>query len=142
MLFREAPMDFTLSMKRLVAFVNMKGIFYYSLDKMVKEKVIVGPPAGKIDSAGLTRDVTVLREIEEETGWRLVKDNLSYMITVFIRYPYHDFFHIYRALLKSRDGLRIQPKEHKSHRWIKPADALALELVKDFPACIRICYEV
>ncbi len=141
MLFREAPSDFNPAYETVSCFCENNGeILLLKRQTNKREPNKWGIPAGKIEPDE-TRDEALLREVWEETGWKLKAQDLHYSSGVYVRYPDHDFiFHMYRSAIQSRSGLILQPKEHQDFGWTSPEESLKMDLVTDFPECIRICY--
>ncbi|MFA6105135.1 MAG: NUDIX hydrolase [Patescibacteria group bacterium] len=101
-----------------------------------------GVPAGKIEENELP-DETVLRELKEETGILLGKNDLRYFKTLFVRYPTYDFkYHMYSVRLSVKQAVKIDEKSHVEHRWVTPAEALKLNLIQDEDSCIKMFYNL
>jgi len=101
-----------------------------------------GVPAGKRKD-GETLEGALRREVEEETGYTIQPSEREYFRGVYIRYPTYDFlYHMYRASLKKRPQIVINPNEHKSFRWVSPREALKENLIQDLDVCIKLFYKL
>ena len=79
-------------------------------------------PGGKIEP-GESREVALKREIQEELGVDIVIEDL--LCTTEYDYPsFHLTMHCYLCSVKSGD---IELREHKSARWLKPAELGSVE---------------
>lgn len=99
-----------------------------------------GTPAGKRD--GDEKLVTaMLRELREETGIELAETDLAYFDKVYVRYPKIDFvYHMFHAELIKCPLVKINPIEHKDHRFVLPQEAKLLPLIPGEQECIELFY--
>jgi 8-oxo-dGTP pyrophosphatase MutT (NUDIX family) len=103
-----------------------------------------GVPAGKIDP-GEGIEQALLREIREETGLSLSKQDLLYFRKVFVSHEeegYDIIYHMFHTRLPERKDVTIRPEEHKRFIWATPKDALRMHLVEDLGACIKLFYRI
>lgn len=101
-----------------------------------------GMPAGKV-SAGEDMLDALIREIEEETGVKTKHENYKYFEGYYVRYPDYDlFFHVYHLPIAEKPVIILEPNEHKDYKWIKPKDALNLNLIQDEDACIKYFFNI
>jgi 8-oxo-dGTP pyrophosphatase MutT (NUDIX family) len=101
-----------------------------------------GVPAGKVEA---DEEITVAmkRELKEETGVEVMKENLEYFTKLYVRHGGYDFvYHIFRTEFSSRPGIQLSEKEHTSFRWVFPTEALTLDLVDDMDYCIKLFYKI
>lgn len=99
-----------------------------------------GVPAGKIDR-GESELEAMIREVQEETGYRVAPDQLEYLARVYVKYPeYHFVYHMFWTQMKEKSGVVLSESEHKDYRWIPPNKALELDLVRDLDRCIKLYY--
>jgi len=103
-----------------------------------------GVPAGKIDP-GEGIEEALLREIREETGFSLRKEDISYFRKLFVSHEeggYDIIYHMFHTSLPERRDVIIKPEEHKRFVWVSPEDALRMHLVEDLGACIKLFYRI
>ena len=99
-----------------------------------------GVPAGKVES-GETTEQALVREIQEEIGLELARERVEFFDTVYVRYPDYDFvYHMFRAPFAQEPEIALNLTEHKDFRWASIPEALAMNLVQDEDACIRLLY--
>ena len=97
-----------------------------------------GIPGGKVDK-NETALQTIIRETTEETGFDISKQTIETLKTVYIEYDEknHFVYHAFRTQLQGNPGsVKINFNEHKGFTWVKPADALKMDLLQDEDACI------
>lgn len=100
-----------------------------------------GVPAGKMNG-GENPEYAVLREISEETGLELKDESISHFKELFVRYEDYDFvYHIFNTKVNKEPRVKINRKEHKAYKWVKPKDALKMDLIEDLDACIKLFYK-
>lgn len=99
-----------------------------------------GVPAGKI-AKGENALRAMVREIKEETGQRVPPTQLEYLIKVYVKYPkFHFVYYMFRLKLDKLPRVSLSTKEHKRYKWVTPAKALQLELVRELDRCIKMFY--
>ncbi|HEY4509626.1 MAG TPA: NUDIX hydrolase [Candidatus Paceibacterota bacterium] len=99
-----------------------------------------GVPAGKVEP-GESVEQALLREIQEEIGLELSRERVTYFDTVNVRYPEYDFvYHMFRAPFDREPEIALNLGEHKDFRWTSAPEALAMNLVQDEDACIKLLY--
>jgi 8-oxo-dGTP pyrophosphatase MutT (NUDIX family) len=98
--------------------------------------------AGKVKN-GEDLLAALVRETEEEIGLVVDKSQYTYFEGYFVRYPEYDYmYHVFHLRLAHRPSLKINKDEHKDYCWIKPVDALKLNLIQDEDVCIKWFYNV
>lgn len=94
-----------------------------------------GIPGGKA-KLGESHLQTILRELTEETRIELDSGEIDYLGHRYARIPNWDYVvHIYRAQLKEKPEIQINPKEHQAFLW-QPIDKfsdLPLDKFSDLP---------
>lgn len=100
-----------------------------------------GAPAGKINLGEAPAEAMV-RELMEETGMRASPAKLKFFRKVYVRYTDCDFvYHMFSANA-SNENVSIRYAEHKTYKWVRPIEALSMELVPDMDGCIRMFYGI
>jgi len=101
-----------------------------------------GVPAGKVERGEMLISAMV-REIEEETGYKTQRNDISYFDTVYVEHPEGQFvYHMFSLSLQRKPDIIINPQEHQAFVWISPLAALSLPLVADLDECIKRFYEI
>ena len=141
MIFQEKPEGFSPKFEVVSCFLEHDGkILLLHRQDHKPEGDTWGVPAGKVDSNEDIYEAT-LREIREETGVSLGKEQLTHGHKLFVRYPGYDFFyHIFHAALAERPVISISSNEHKTYTWVTPQEALGMNLIQDEDACINLFY--
>lgn len=98
--------------------------------------------AGKVDK-GEDLVGALIREVDEEIGVKVTKEQCQYFEGYYVRYPDFDFmYHVYHIPLSEKPLLNINLEEHTDHQWIAPKKALKLDLIEDEDSCIKWFYGV
>jgi 8-oxo-dGTP diphosphatase len=99
-----------------------------------------GTPGGKIVNE--TPKENIIREVKEETGIILNRKKLKHIAKTFVKYPRYSF--IYHLFSYNFDGLQkvILSDEHSEYKWLKPKDALKLNLILDEDWCIKKAFKL
>ncbi len=101
-----------------------------------------GIPGGKVNG-GETALQAGIREIREETGYDISKQEIENLGTVYIEYDetLHFLYHMFRVQLQDDPGaVKINFEEHKGFTWVTPADGLKMDLLQDEDPCFRLVY--
>ena len=101
-----------------------------------------GIPGGKVEK-NETPLQAVIRETKEETGIDISNQAIETLKTVYVEYneSNHFVYHAFRTQLQGDPGaVRINFDEHKGFTWVKPDDALKMDLLQDEDACIMKDY--
>lgn len=101
-----------------------------------------GIPGGKLNKGEPLIDA-ILREVYEETGFVLDKNLIHYIGKVYIKVPNFDFeYHMVQYLedIKNPGDVKINFNEHKGFTWVKPKDALKMDLITDEDTCFEIVF--
>ncbi len=101
-----------------------------------------GIPGGKLHSS---EDLinAVIREVYEETGYHLDQQKMHYIGKLYISVPNFDFeYHMidYLEPIQNPGDVKINFKEHKGFTWVKPQDALNMNLITDEDTCFSIVF--
>ncbi|MDP3795493.1 MAG: NUDIX hydrolase [bacterium] len=141
MIYRIVPASFNPLFEVVGCFLDADGeILLLRRNPEKSEGGKWGVPGGKIDS-GETRKEAMIRELQEETGYAIQEERLGYIDTLHVEHPRHQFvYHLFTAQLDSKPVIALNPHEHQQYLWVKPPEALMLDLVTDVDGCIAIVY--
>lgn len=102
-----------------------------------------GIPGGKVDKG---EDVLtgVIREVFEETGYRMNPADVKHVGEVFIRVPEKDFvYHMFELKkLNKKFEVKLNPAEHKGFTWVTLRDSLDYDLIQGEHECIERAYGI
>jgi 8-oxo-dGTP diphosphatase len=102
-----------------------------------------GQPAGKVDPSDVSIFDAMVRELGEETGVYVKKEDLIFYKTFFVSHPDRDFLYHYFILhLKEKPEIILSKKEHKDFSWVTPNNALQMPLIMDEDHCIKDYYGI
>jgi len=144
MTYRESPKDFKSKFDVTSCLLEYNGEILLLLRNDDKpEGNTWCLPGGKVDGTETTHE-SMIRELKEETGHSLSKENkLIYFGKFYVRYPTYDFiYHIFYLPVTEKPFIQINPKEHKDFNWHKPTEALKLSLIPDLDSCIKLFYKI
>ena len=143
MIFQEKPEGFSPKFEVVSCFVEHDGhILLLHRQDHKPEGDTWGVPAGKVDPDEDIYEAT-MREIREETGLHIQKEQVKHEYKLFVRYPEYDFYYnIFHVALSERAVISISPNEHKTYEWVTPNDALTMNLIRDEDACIKLFYSL
>ena len=89
-----------------------------------------GQPAGKVDLSDIDIFDAMVRELSEETGLKINKENLLFYKTFFVSHTDRDFLYHYFILhLTRKPEILLSIKEHKDFSWKTPSEALKMSLI-------------
>lgn len=101
-----------------------------------------GAPAGKIDKWETSRGA-MTREIKEETGLIIDAEKVEYLGKVYVTYETVSFvYHTFSSKLSSEVKVKTKDDEHDAYLWIRPEEALELDLVQDMAECIKMYFKL
>lgn len=99
-----------------------------------------GVPGGKAEK-GERPLQTVLRELKEETQVELPSGEVVYHGHRYARVPGWDYIvHIYRAQMKERPIVQIDPKEHSAYEWVSLYAFKLMPLIKGQDEVFDVVY--
>jgi len=99
-------------------------------------------PSGKIENNEAPKKA-VIREIKEETGIKINPKQLKSYGKLFVHYPNYDFiYYLFYIKLENLPEIKIESKEYKNFIWIKPEEALKMNLIEDEDFCIKQIFKI
>lgn len=101
-----------------------------------------GIPGGKLNKEESLIEA-IVREVFEETGYKLDLGKMHYIGKVYIKVPNFDFeYHMvdYQQPIDNPGDVKINFKEHKGFTWVTPKDALKMDLITDEDTCFEIVF--
>lgn len=82
----------------------------------------------------------MLREVFEETGLDISAANPTFFHTMYCEQAHHSVvYHLYHCKLEKLPHIEIS-HEHTALQWIKPEEALKLNLMEDEDTCIKMVF--
>ena len=99
-----------------------------------------GLPAGKLEKEE-SPEQAVIREVNEETGLIIEKNELVYREVLFVNHEGKEFlFHTFQTKFDEEPIVKINPLEHKQHGWFTVQQALTLDYIHDLDGCLQRHY--
>jgi 8-oxo-dGTP diphosphatase len=101
-------------------------------------------PGGKLHESEPIIDA-IIREVFEETGYKLDKEKVHHIGKLYIKVPNFDFeYHMVKYLepIQNPGDVKINFKEHKGFTWVTPKDALKMALMTDEDTCFEIVFGI
>lgn len=144
MLFLEKPEDFASRGDVVGCFIRV-GDRFLLLHRSKEEEAAHtwGLPAGKVEIGEALVDAAC-REIAEETGLTPSAEQLTELLSTFMRNNGRDFmFHMFEWKLEEEPAITLQLNEHQAYRWLTTEEALAMDtLIHDLKEHIRLVEEL
>ncbi|MEI7961663.1 MAG: NUDIX hydrolase [archaeon] len=143
MMLLKQPVDFNSKFDIVSCFLENKGkfILLHRVDHK-SEGNTWGAPAGKVEAGEDLLSATV-RELFEETGVQVRKEDLFYWGKTYVRYPKYDFvYHMYSAKMPADAKIVLNKKEHKDFAWVTPSEALKMQLMMDEDMSVKLFYKI
>ncbi len=99
-------------------------------------------PAGKVhDNESVNEALS--REVEEELGIKINPENFEYSRKFYVKYPeYHYIYHVLTLKIDKMPEIKLNLEENKGFTWLKPEEALKLNLIEDEDTVLKVCYGV
>lgn len=143
MVFLERPADFIHSIRVSGCYVNVGSRFL--LLRRHPEKIEGNTwcaPGGKCDS-GETQIAAAVRELREETGIAFGESDLVQRFHLYIRLSYNNFeYVVFSVTLPECPEILLSKTEHTEARWVTLVEALAMPLMEDEDACVKLLYGI
>lgn len=144
MIYNNKPNDFTPDIEVVACMVECDGEFvllHRQDDKIHGNRW--GQPAGKVDCSDKSNLDAMVRELREETGIEIKKEDLTFHKTFYVSHPDRDFLYHYFILhLKEKAEIVLSIKEHKGFSWVTLDNALKMPLILDEDYCIKDYYGI
>ena len=87
-----------------------------------------GVPAGKLEERESV-NCAMVREIQEEIGWHVDKNDLTYLGPTYVtKKEVHFIFHMFYYFLEERKNV-VLSHEHLEHQWVTPKEAREMDLI-------------
>ncbi len=137
------PKDFNCKFKVVSCFIEVNGeILLLKRQTYKPQPNTYGLPAGKVEK-GETIKQAMLREVKEETGIDLKNEKYEFYKIKYVSQEKLQFmFYSYFCRLNYKPVVKINPDEHQLYIWIKPKDALELNLIQDGDNCLKDFYNL
>lgn len=143
MVYLEKPADFQPAFEVVSCYLECDGLILLLHRQDYKpEGGLWGLPAGKIDP-GEDMMTAMIREVSEETGYKVTTADLVYLQQVYVQYSsYHFIYHMFKAAVPVITPVLLSETEHKAFRWLTPMQALELDLVNGLSECLKLTYQL
>lgn len=143
-LYLEPPEDFSPSVEAAGCFIEYEDkvlMLHRQDDKPHGNTWAV--PGGKLEKRETPQEAAI-REVYEESKVALSRKEIKYAATVYIRNESGDcIFHMFTYKLPYRPTyVELRFKEHKGYTWVKPQEAVQMNLMSDEEECFNIIYGV
>jgi len=141
MIYKEQPENFSPRFEVVSCFLDCNGEFLLLHRHDYKPQGGTwGVPAGKIEK-GEQIEEAILREIEEETGYKASPLLLNNFNKLYVRYNDYDFvYHTFYLNLDYKPEIILEDGGHKDFKWVTPKDTLKMNLIQDLDECIKLFY--
>ncbi|MCF7815799.1 MAG: NUDIX hydrolase [Candidatus Pacebacteria bacterium] len=143
MIFKKEPVDFKTKMDVVACYVQHKGKFL--LLKRQPHKSHGGKwglPAGKV-GVGESYESAVVREVSEETGIEIKKEDFKQLQTLWVRIEGLDFqYHTFAVELASLLEITLSDEEHQEYVWVSPEESLQVDTIHDLRECTKLFFSL
>lgn len=137
-IFHAKPQDFDTSYEVAACYCEFKGKILFLFNNPNKPYGATWSiPGGKLEEGEKAVD-GVIREIWEETKISLKKNEVTYLTTVYVRYPTFDFvYHMFATQLDNLpEEVVLNAKEHEAFQWMTLEEAFSKPLIPGEKECI------
>ena len=144
MIYTKKPENFVPDIEVVACLVDYNGkfILLHRQDNKIHGNKW-GQPAGKVDSSDKDNQCAIIRELKEETGIEIKKEELNFYKTFFVSHQDRDFlYHYFNVHLKKEPEIVLSEKEHKGFSWVTVEEALKMPLILDEDYCIKDYYGI
>lgn len=123
------PKDFNSVLEVAGCFCEYEGkILYLRRHPDKHQGNLWGIPGGKLDP-NETPEEAVIREVFEETGLIIPKEDLEYIGPEYARHHLEYIFHLFRAPLRSAPILNLGLAEHTDSTWVTIEEGFKIPLM-------------
>ena len=135
----QLPKDFVPEFEVASCFIEHEGEILMLLSQDYKHYGSAwGCPAGKLDEGEATKQA-IIREVKEETGINLKDKKIEFVKKVFLRMLGKDMiYNLFYTKLEEKPEVKINDKEHKEFKWLKPSECFYLKLIPDEDLAINL----
>ncbi len=144
MLYLEKPIDFVSEMEQSGSFVEHDGDILLLLrsahDTYPNQWTL--PSGGHME--GEDKYTAVIREIFEETGLKMQKEDMQFIKTCYMHleeYGINITYYLFHTTISERKEIVLNKDEHADFRWVNPQAALTLPLTPYLRECIDWVYK-
>ncbi|MBU0471645.1 MAG: NUDIX hydrolase [Nanoarchaeota archaeon] len=143
MIYKEKPLNFNSKFDVVSCFINYDGkILLLHRQGHKPEGNTWGVPAGKVNKGEQTLKA-IIREIQEEAGFKIPSSQIFYFEKIYVKYPKYDFiYHIFHTKLNQKQKVTINHDEHNNYKWVSPEKALNMPLIRNLRDCIILFYKL
>lgn len=137
------PINFNPKFEVVSCFIEYNGeILMLKRQTFKPQPNTYGVPAGKVEK-NETLKQAIIREVMEETGIDISKEEVIFYKTKYVEYPEYQFiYHCFHCNVEERPKVDLNLNEHQLYVWIKPEDAMKLNLIQDEDSCLADYYNL
>jgi len=138
MIYKEKPENFNPKLEAVGCFIERDGkILLLHRQPWRPEGNTWGLPAGKVYKGEEITDA-IVREIKEETGLTMSKNDVTFLWRLYIKYPTYDsIFNVFKTSTNEKH-IVINNEEHQNFKWVSPTEALGMPLIGDLDEGIKL----
>ena len=128
-IFETKPLDFQSQVEAAACYIEVNSKVLWLKRAGPSENGFWGVPGGKIEK-GETPIEGVLRELKEETGIAVKKEEMSYLGALYIRKPDVEYvYHSFKITLNSQPKVELS-REHTEYKWASSEELKSMPLMR------------